>query len=210
MVLPRLVFISNSTEIGSIYKKKELYAISKFCKNNNLYLYLDGARIGSAITSKKNDLKLHELSSMVDIFYIGGTKNGALLGEAIVINNDELKNKFRFHLKQRGALLAKGRVIGLQFLELFKDNLFFELAIHANMMADKLANAIKRLKYKFLTIPESNQIFPILPNKVIKKLEKKYGFYVWQEIDKNSSAIRLVTSWATKVQFVDRFIQDLQ
>lgn len=108
MVKPRVVFISNSTEVGTIYSKKELEAISDFCRQNGLYLYLDGARLGSALTSSRNDVSFSELSALVDIFYIGGTKNGALLGEAIVINNDQLKENFRYHLKQKGALLAKG------------------------------------------------------------------------------------------------------
>ncbi len=133
MVKPKMVFISNSTELGTIYKKAELEEISKFCKENNLYLHLDGARLGSALTSRDNDLTLDELSSLVDIFYIGGTKNGALLGEAIVINNDRLKEDFRYHIKQKGAMLAKGKVLGIQFVELFKNDLFFELANHAKI-----------------------------------------------------------------------------
>jgi len=210
MVKPKAVFISNSTEIGSIYSKKELEELSKFCRKNKLYLYLDGARLGSALTSEKNDLTISELAKFVDVFYIGGTKNGALLGEAIVILDDELKNNFRFYLKQKGALLAKGRILGVQFLELFKDDLFFDLAKHANRMASKLANEIKKHNYKFLTEPVSNQIFPILPNKLIEKLNQKYGFYVWCKIDDKNSAIRLVTSWATKEEFVNQFIEDLK
>lgn len=210
MVKPKVVFISNSTEIGSIYSKKELEEISIFCKKNNLYLYLDGARLASALTSEKNDLTLSDIAKFVDIFYIGGTKNGALLGEAIVINNDALKENFRFILKQKGALLAKGRIFGLQFVELFKNELFFELGKHANLMAFKLAIAFKKLNYNFLTEPASNQIFPILPNRLIKKLHEKYEFYVWSKIDSNYSAIRLVCSWATKEKFVEMFISDVE
>jgi len=210
MVKPKLVFISNSTEIGNIYRKKELEDLSSFCKQNNLFLYLDGARLGSALTSEQNDLTLFELSNYVDIFYIGGTKNGALLGEAIVINNEQLKENFRFHLKQKGALLAKGRILGIQFLELFKDDLFFELGKHANSMARKIAKGIEKFDYGFLTEPVSNQIFPILPNKLIEKLSKKYKFYVWNEVNDDNSAIRLVTSWATKEKIVDTFISDIE
>ncbi len=210
MVKPAAVFISNTTEVGSVYSKKELEELSVFCKKNKLYLYLDGARLGSALTSGVNDLALSELAGLVDVFYIGGTKNGALLGEAIVILNDELKENFRFFLKQKGALLAKGRIFGVQFLELFKDDLFFDMARHANSMAAKLAEGIKKLNYEFLTTPVSNQIFPVLPNELIEKLNKKYGFYIWQKMDDKNSAIRLVTSWATKVEFVDRFIEDLK
>ncbi len=210
MVKPWAVFISNSTEVGSIYNKKELEALSTFCRKNKLYLYLDGARLGSALCSEKNDLSIAELATLVDVFYIGGTKNGALLGEAIVILNDQLREHFRFYLKQKWALLAKGRILGIQFLELFKDDLFFELATHTNNMASKLVQWIKKHNHTFLTDPVSNQIFPILPNTLIAKLSKKYGFYVWNKIDDKHSAIRLVTSRATKEQFVNKFIEDLE
>ncbi len=209
MVKPRLVFISDSTEIGTVYTRAELQNLSLFCKKNNLYLYLDGARLGSALTSFKNDLTLSDLSNLVDIFYIGGTKNGALFGEAIVIKNDLLKKNFKFYLKQKGALLSKSRVLGIQFLELFKDDLFFELGKHANLMAKKIAEGIERSGYDFLIEPSSNQIFPILPNELIEKLGKKYGFYIWKKMNNNKSVIRLVTSWATKEELVDQFIADL-
>ncbi|MDM8534457.1 aminotransferase class V-fold PLP-dependent enzyme [Clostridiaceae bacterium HSG29] len=198
MVKPKLVFISNSTEIGTVYTKDELVNLSEFCKSNDLLLYLDGARLGSALTSEGNDLTLEDLSKLLDVFYIGGTKNGALIGEAIIIINDELKDNFRFNLKQKGALLAKGRLIAIQFVELFTDNLFFKLATHANLMAKIISDEIKKLGFEFLTDSKSNQIFPILPNKLINKLEKNYDFYIWQKIDNDTSAIRIVTSWATK------------
>ncbi|SET70659.1 L-threonine aldolase [Natronincola peptidivorans] len=210
MVKPRLVYISNSTEIGTIYKKKELEELSLFCKSNNLLLFLDGARLGSALTAEENDLSLPELAKLVDVFYIGGTKNGALLGEAIIITNDEAKKDFRFHLKQKGALLAKGRLLGIQFLTLFKKNLFFHSARHANEMAERLSEGIQSLGYKFLVQSTSNQIFPILPNDIIDQLSNKYGFYVWCKIDDKTSAIRLVTSWATKEETVNSFIKDLE
>ncbi len=210
MVKPRIVSISNSTEIGSIYDKEELTKLSDFCKHNNLLLYLDGARLGSALTSEHNDLILSDIAKLVDAFYIGGTKNGALLGEAIVVCNDELKKDFRYNIKQKAGLLAKGRVLGVQFIELFKDELFFDLAKHANSMATKLSKEISSLGHEFLTQPVSNQIFPILPNELIEKLKEKYGFYVWQKIDDEKSAVRIVTSWATKETDVESFIVDLQ
>ena len=210
MVKPRVVFVSNSTEVGTIYTKNELETISQYCHQNNLYLYLDGARIGSGITSKDSDLTLEDIARLVDVFYIGGTKNGALLGEAIVIPNRELQPNFRYNLKQHGALLAKGRALGVQFLALFTDGLFFELAKHANSMAEKLTNGIKELGYSFQTDSTTNQIFPILPNSVIEKLKADYGFYVWSKIGDNLSSIRLVTSWATKEEMVDEFIGDLK
>lgn len=210
MVKPKVVFISNSTEVGTIYKKQELKDISEVCKKNNLYLYLDGARLGSALSSVSNDMTLADISSLVDIFYIGGTKNGALLGEAIVINNEKLNENFRFHLKQRGALLAKGRVLGIQFLELFKNDLYFDLSKRANEMASKLIAGILEQGYKFLTDSSTNQIFPIFPNALIEKLKELYGFYVWSKIDDENSSIRLVTSWATKQEAVEMFIEDLK
>lgn len=209
MVKPRLVFISNSTEVGTVYNKEELGALSLVCKQHGLYLYLDGARLWSALTSPYNDMSLSDIAKLVDVFYIGGTKNGALLGEAIVICNPAIQDNFRFHLKQKGALLAKGRVLGIQFLSLFTDDLFFTLGKHATAMAMKLATWIKKAGYSFLAEPVSNQIFPIFPNSLIEKLSATYGFYVWEKVDDKQSAIRLVTSWATQESAVDQFIGDL-
>ena len=194
MVKPKLVYISNSTEIGTLYKKNELVKISKFCRNNNLILYLDGARLGSALCSSENDLTLNQLANLVDAFYIGGTKNGALFGEALVICNNSLKEDFRYHMKQRGALLAKGWLLGIQFKELFQDNLFFDLAAHANKMAVLLREKLKDLGFSFLIYSPTNQIFPIMPKRLIDELQQKYLFYLWEKIDDNYSAIRLVTS----------------
>jgi threonine aldolase len=210
MVKPKLVYISNTTEIGSIYNKAELQQISKFCREKNLILFMDGARLGSALSSEENDLQLSDLGALVDAFYIGGTKNGALIGEALVICSDSLREDFRFHMKQKGALLAKGRLLGIQFLELFRDNLYFELAAHANNMANLLKAGISKEGFKFLTQSPSNQLFPILPNRLISELQKKYSFYVWEKIDDDSSAVRLVTSWATKEEAVTEFIEAMK
>ncbi len=209
MVKPRAVFISHSTEVGTVYNKKELEAISQVCRANALYLYLDGARLGAGLTSKESDLTLADLGRLVDIFYVGGTKNGALIGEAIVINNPVLQPEFRFHLKQRGALLAKGRLLGSQFLGLFENDLYFDLARHANHMAEKMAQGIEALGFSFLTHSTTNQIFPILPNRLIASLQPDYGFYVWSKVDADHSAIRLVTSWATPPEKVDEFLRHL-
>jgi len=209
MVKPKLVYISNPTEIGTVYKKQELENLSECCRVSNLILYVDGARLGSALCSKNNDIKLTDLPKLTDAFYIGGTKNGALMGEALVICKDSLKEDFRFHIKQKGGLLAKGRLIGIQFLELFKDNLYFDLANHANIMAQLLKKGISNCGYDWLIDSTTNQIFPIFPNKLIKKLNEKYSFYIWQKIDEDNSAIRLVTSWATKEAAVKSFIDDI-
>ncbi len=133
-----------------------------------------------------------------------------LLGEALVICHDSLKEDFRYHIKQKGGLLAKGRVLGIQFLELFRDNLFFELAFHANKMAELLRDELVKENYTFLTHSPSNQIFPILPNAMITELQKKYSFHIWEKMDEDYSAIRLVTSWATKEEAVLAFIKDIK
>lgn len=210
MVKPKLVYISNSTETGTIYQKKELEQLSRFCKDNNLILYMDGARLGSALTAEGNDLGLTDLGVLVDAFYIGGTKNGALIGEALVICRDELRADFRYQMKQRGAMLAKGRLLGIQFKELFQDDLYFTLASQANKMAALLREKISRAGFEFLTNSPTNQIFPILPNYLIHMLQEKYQFYVWQEVDTGHSAVRLVTSWATPQEAVGIFIQDMK
>lgn len=210
MVKPRAVYISQSTEVGTIYSKRELEELSRICKKHNLYLYIDGARLGAALASSLSDLDMESLAKLTDIFYIGGTKNGTLIGEAIVIVNPTLKENFRYHLRQRGALLAKGRVVSLQFLELFKDNLYFDIARYANEMAQKLTNGIKECGYEFLVDSPTNQIFPILPNIIINKLQKEYGFHLWQTVDTEKSVIRLVTSWATPDSAVKEFIATLK
>lgn len=210
MVKPKLVYISNTTEIGSIYHKCELEEISEFCKENDLILFMDGARLGSALCSAENDLELSDLATLVDAFYMGGTKNGALIGEALVICRGSLKEDFRFHMKQKGALLAKGRLLGIQFLELFRDNLYFDLARHANKMAGLLRDEISEAGFGFLTHSPSNQIFPILPDPLIAELQEKYLFHIWEKVDSDHSAIRLVTSWATKEEAVAVFIGDMK
>ena len=209
MVKPRLVFISQSTEIGSVYTKAELVAISEYCKNNGLYLYLDGARLGAGLSSHACDLSYADVAELVDVFYIGGTKNGALFGEAIVICNDDLKQDFRYHLKQKGALLAKGASVGIQFEALFENNgfsLYDELAKHAYDRAMELASGIKKQDYEFLCDVETNQIFPIFPTELTEKLRDLYDFHDWQQ----TGAIRLVTSWATPKSIVGEFLEDLK
>lgn len=209
MVKPKLVYISNPTEIGTIYKQDELKKISEVCKEKNLILYVDGARLGSALCCSENDLDISDLAKYTDAFYIGGTKGGALMGEALVICNDGLKSDFRFHIKQRGAMFAKGRILGIQFLELFKDDLYFELAKHANKMADILREGIKAAGFDFMIETSTNQIFPILSNDLIEKLQEYYGFFLWEKIDEEKSAVRIVTSWATDEDEVKKFVKQL-
>lgn len=210
MVKPKMVYLSNSTEVGTIYQKEELKAISKICREKGLYLYLDGARLGSALCCKENDLTFEDLGSLTDAFYIGGTKNGALLGEALVIIREQLKEDFRFHIKQKGGMLAKGWILGIQFMKLFENNLYFELARHANNMAEILKEGIIKLGYTFLVDSPTNQLFPIFPKDIIEKLSADYDFSIWQKIDENTIAIRLVTSWATPKEKVTDFIKALE
>lgn len=209
MVKPKLVYISNSTEVGTIYYKEELEAISEYCKSKGLLLFMDGARLGSALMAEDNDMTLNDLARLADAFYIGGTKNGALMGEALVIVNENLKEDFRYFIKQRGGLLAKGRLLAINFIELFKENLFFELAKHANQMAMQLKEGIEKAGYCFLTESTTNQIFPIFPNELLDVLSLHYDFAIWEAIDEKHTAIRLVTSWATKEDEVIKFNQHL-
>ncbi|NQX82001.1 MAG: aminotransferase class V-fold PLP-dependent enzyme [Flavobacteriaceae bacterium] len=206
----KMVFISNSTEIGTIYSKKELEDLSAFCKSNDLYLYLDGARLAQGLTSENSDITLEDISKLTDVFYIGGTKNGALIGEAIVINNPELQKYFEYYIKQKGAMLAKGRLLGIQFLELFKGNLYFDLAKHANQQAMLIKKAFTNIGCLYMSETFTNQIFPILNNLQIDSLSKDFDFYVWKKIDENNSAIRVITSWATKDKDVDIFINAIK
>ncbi|MBN2898801.1 MAG: aminotransferase class V-fold PLP-dependent enzyme [Clostridia bacterium] len=208
MVKPKLVYISNSTEIGTIYTKAELTALHTICRQYNLLLYVDGARLASALTSKANDMTLKDLTLLSDAFYIGATKNGALFGEALVITNDILKADFRYHIKQKGGLLAKGHLLGIQYMTLFQDSLYFDLGQHANDMADLLRTGIAKAGYNFLTDAPSNQIFPIFPEAIVTALETQYAFYRWSSTP-DSTAIRLVTSWATKEEEVLAFISFL-
>ncbi len=210
MVLPKLVYISDSTEDGKIYKKSELMEIREICNKYNMYLYIDGARLGTALTSKENDLSLSDISKYADAFYIGGTKNGILFGEALVITNDNLKPFFRYNMKQRGAVIAKNWVVSAQFYYLFKDGLFYELANHANTLAQKLSAELKIMGIELLSHSPTNQIFPIFDNETIQRLSKKYLFHEWAKIDENKTAVRLVTSWATKEDSILQLIEDLK
>ncbi|WP_284463715.1 aminotransferase class V-fold PLP-dependent enzyme [Chryseobacterium sp.] len=206
-VMPKLVYISNSTELGTIYQAKELEELSEFCKQNRLYLFMDGARLGHGLTSEISDLTLERVAELTDVFYLGGTKNGALIGEAIVINNPVLQEDFAFNIKQKGALLAKGRLLGIQFLELMKDDLYFDLAKHANQQAMKIKHALQEKGVKFLSDTYTNQIFPIVSNDLIKVLSENFEFYVWKKVDEEFSAIRLITSWSTGDAAVNQFIE---
>ena len=209
-VKPRMIFISQSTELGTVYSHAELTALRALCNAHNLYLYMDGARLGTALVAENADVSLADLAHFADVFYIGGTKNGALLGEAIIIVNPALQADFRYALKQRGALLAKGRVIASQFVALFEHDLYFELARHANACAQRLREGIGELGFAFQTDSPTNQVFPIMPDSLIQGLQSQYGFLVWEKLPHDTSVIRLVTSWATPMEKVEQFLSDLR
>lgn len=207
-VQPKMVYISNPTEIGTLYKKAELEALYNCCKKHGLYLFMDGARLASALTSEYNDIALSDYPKYTDMFYIGGTKCGALFGEVIVFTNDELFEGFQYSIKQRGALLAKGRLLGLQFRELFKNDLYYEIGKHSNEMAKMLKECFIKNGFKFAAESFSNQQFPILPNNIVEEMGKKYKYTFVEKFDDTHSVIRFVTSWATKKENVEEFIKD--
>lgn len=206
-VEPAMVYISDATEIGTVYTKAELTALHTCCRQHSLYLYLDGARLGTALTSPANDLSPTDLPQLTDAFYIGGTKNGALFGEALVIVNDSLKRHFRTSLKQRGAMLAKGRLLGIQFAELFRDGLWFRLAAHANELAAALQAGLMEKGIPLMVVSPTNQLFPILPKSEVERLSKAFAFEVWGPYDEDHQVVRLVTSWATREETVEAFLR---
>ncbi|KAJ8123094.1 hypothetical protein ONZ43_g872 [Nemania bipapillata] len=201
----KMVFVSNTTEIGTVYTKSELAAVAAVCKKLGLLLLLDGARLGSALTSPKNDMTLKDIYDLTDIFWIGGTKNGALLGEAVVIKDPSLGADFPHHMKQRGALLAKGRVIGIQFATLFQNDLFFRLARDANSMAAELSSCLRKMGFRLWANTESNQVFPILSQQLVDVLQNDFEFFIWDCLQDGSLVVRLVTSWATEPSQVKKF-----
>lgn len=210
MVQPKMVYISNSTEIGTQYSKADLEALHHICRQNDLYLFLDGARMGAALTSPVNDLTLRDIAELVDVFYIGGTKAGALFGEALIICRDELKPDYRFMIKQRGAMMAKGWLLGIQFEELFQNHLFYDMAAHSNDMASILRKGIEQCGYTFISESMTNQLFPLLPDAVIEALSADFLFSIQEHGTNGSSAIRLVTSWATREDACHAFVAALQ
>lgn len=209
MVHPKLVYISDTTEVGTVYTKAELSALYDFCRRQGLYLFLDGARLGSALTAEGSDLTLPDLAALTDVFTIGGTKNGALFGEAVVLSAGCGRADFRAYMKQRGAMLAKGRLLGLQFSALLEGGLYFDIARHANEMAQLLRKGIAELGYSFASNSPSNQIFPIFPDAVVKKLERCCEFEVNGPAGDGCTCVRLVTSWATPRSAVEQFLKDL-
>lgn len=207
---PKLVYISNPTELGTIYTRSELEAISKACKEHSLYLFVDGARLGYGLAAKDNDVTFEDLARLTDVFYIGGTKVGALFGEAVVISNPVLAEDFRYIMKQKGAMLAKGWLLGLQYEALLQDNLYLEIAAHADNMADKIRATLRELQYPLLVEGTTNQIFPILPDELLDKLKDSFTFSEQERIDETHRAVRFCTSWATTLESVNALCDSLR
>ncbi|KKK15843.1 hypothetical protein AOCH_007587, partial [Aspergillus ochraceoroseus] len=212
MAKPRLVYISNATEFGTVYSRQELRELSRTCRRRGLLLLLDGARLGVALCAAAaaaagNELTFRDLVDATDIFWIGGTKMGALLGEAVVVRRTgPWADGFEFHVKQRGSLLGKSRVLGVQFAELFRDGLWFELARHANAMASRIAAQVGRMGWELVAATETNQVFVAVPDEMLGMLEERIRFYEWEKrVGEGTTVIRIVTSWATDEMEVERF-----
>lgn len=210
MVMPGAVYISNPTELGTLYTRGELNALRGVCDHWNLTLYLDGARLGCGLASPENELDLPFLASVCDAFSIGGTKQGALFGEALVLLRDDLKRDFRYILKQRGGMLAKGWLLGLQFAELMRDGLYEELSDHAIHLAMRIRRALREANVSFLVDSPTNQQFPIFTNEQVRRLSAKYAFSDIRPLDDGRTAVRICTSWATRPEDVDQLIADIR
>ena len=208
MVFPRLVYISDTTEIGTVYTRAELIALRHCCDEHGLLLFLDGARLGSALTSPESDLTLPDLAVLTDAFTIGGTKNGTLFGEAVIMTVP--CEHFRWHMKQRGGMLAKGRLLGVQFRAILQDNLYFDIARHANEMAFRLRDGFRAIGYQFPVPSPSNQQFPVMKVETARQLAAMgFEFQVERPIDEEHTMYRFVTSWATPESAVDDLLNAL-
>ncbi len=207
---PAMVYISQPTETGLLYTKEELSELHELCKEKDIPLYLDGARLGFALGASENDVYMADLAQLCDIFYIGGTKVGALFGEAVCIVNDRFKKDFRYHIKQHGGMLAKGRLLGIQFETLFKDGLYIEIGRRAVGQAMRIKNAFRHAGCGFLYESPTNQQFPIVNGAVREELMKNYTFSDWQKLKGGYYALRFVTSWATQNRSVDALCGDIE
>ena len=207
---PKLVYISNPTELGTIYSLSELEDISAACKAHNLYLYLDGARLGYGLAAKGNDITMADLARLTDVFYIGGTKVGAMFGEAVVISNSAIAEDFRYLMKQHGGMLAKGWLLGLQYDALFEDDLYIKISRHADDLADQIRGTLTQLNYPLLVSGVTNQIFPILPDALLDELKESFTFSEQERIDETHRAVRFCTSWATTREAVEALCDALK
>lgn len=209
MVQPGMVYISQPTENGTLYSLAELTALWETCQARGLFLYVDGARLGYGLMSEACDMTLPELARRCDAFYLGGTKQGLLFGEALVLVNQGLRRDFRYHIKQHGGLLAKGRLLGVQFCAMLEDGLYFTLARQADELAMAIRRAFADRGYGMLFDSYTNQQYPILPDGLLAELEKEFAFSFWCKVDESHSAVRICTSWATQPEAVRALIDAL-
>ncbi|MBQ8829032.1 MAG: aminotransferase class I/II-fold pyridoxal phosphate-dependent enzyme [Burkholderiaceae bacterium] len=211
IVEPGMVYISSPTEVGTVYTKKELESLKQICRKYQIPLFLDGARLGYGLASEENDVFWKDLPNLVDVFYIGGTKCGALFGEAVVFCDDQnLDRHFRPIMKQKGGMLAKGRLLGIQFETLFTEDLYEKITTQAVQEALRLRDAFKAKGFEFLVDSPTNQQFPILDRKSIETLSQKFAFMIWPDNGEEKLATRFCTSWATKSEQVDELIAEIQ
>lgn len=220
IVQPGMVYISWPTECGTLYTKEELTAISRVCRECGLKLFVDGARCGYGLAAPENDVTLADLAALTDVFYIGGTKVGALLGEAVVITNPEIKKDFRYYIKQHGGMLAKGRLLGIQFETLFggagdqqpdyKKTLYYRISENAIRMAMRIRDAFAECRTPVLFASATNQQFPVLTAEQMEKFREKYAFEMWQKVDEEHFCVRFCTSWATEEAHVNALTEDIR
>lgn len=202
-VQPGMVYISFPTELGTLYTRRELSEISSACRERGVPLFIDGARLGYGLTCDACDVTLQDIAKFADVFYIGGTKQGALFGEAVVICKDELKPDFRYCIKMNGGMLAKGRLLGLQFRELFRDGLYFEIARNANVQAAKIRRALVEGGVELFGGSPTNQVFAVVDEQQMKAFDEHFGFEFWEKAPDGRSVIRICTSWATTDEQVE-------
>lgn len=207
---PKLVYISNPTEVGTTYSLEELTALHDTCAKYGLFLFVDGARLGYALASDGYDVTLADLARLTDAFYIGGTKVGAMFGEAVVISNPYIAEDFRYLIKQRGGMLAKGWLLGLQFEALFENDLYFNISRHADALADCLRDTLTRLGFQLVGENKTNQVFVVLPNTLLEKLSNEFSYAAWERYDDTHTIVRFCTSWATKSENVDALCAALE
>lgn len=205
MVSPKAIYISNSTEVGTVYTKNELIDLKKVCDELGLFFFIDGARLAVALTCNENDVEPSFLGKICDAFYVGGTKNGFLSGEAVVFTNKNLCKDFRYHIKNRGGMLAKGFVVGAQFERAFKDDLYFEISRNSNKTAEHIRNGLKGV-VEFTSSSPTNQIFIKLDSKKAQKVMDTFGCELWEDLD-DKKIIRIVTSFATTIEDCDELIE---
>lgn len=200
---PKLVYLSLSTELGTVYSLTELEMISHVCKQNALFLFVDGARLGYGLCAKDCDITMADMARLCDVFYIGGTKQGAMFGEAVVISNPEIAKDFRYMIKQRGGMLAKGWLMGLQFEALLKDGLYFDLSKTANAFADQIRSALAECGCELPVVNQTNQVFAILSDAILDAISNDFKFTEWMRVDQSHRMVRFCTSWSTTEEEVN-------